>query len=134
MSPVGIHSTCSHALWGAFPLIWVPKVLEWHHCHHVIASSWTRQSRPLLFFSRVNNFSIVTTNACCRFRCARVDFTTAYGKVAKSARYCPLGFHVVLPRVLGINEGLLSFFFVLLTRLSARCLLSSRPVVATGIR
>ena len=43
-----------------------------------------------LFFPRGNNFSIVTTNACCRFRYARAAFTTADGKVAESARYCPL--------------------------------------------
>ena len=24
----------------------VPKVLAWHHCRHVFAISWTRQSRP----------------------------------------------------------------------------------------
>ena len=35
-----------------------------------------------LFFPRVNNFSIVTTNAFCWFRYARAAFTTADGKVA----------------------------------------------------
>ena len=50
VSPDGIHNKCSNAICGAFLLIWVSKVLVWHHCRHVLASSWTRQSRPLLFF------------------------------------------------------------------------------------
>ena len=40
--------------------------------------------------------------------------------------------HVVVPRVPDFYEGLLSFFLVVLpTRLSARCLLSSRPETAS---
>ena len=88
---VGIHNTCSNVICGAFPLIWVSKVLVWHHCHHVIANFWTRQSRLSLFFPRAFIFSIVTTIACCPFHWARATFTTADGKVAKSARGCPLG-------------------------------------------
>ena len=58
--------------------------------HHVFASFCTRQSRPSLFFPRVDNLSIGTTNACCRFRKAPAAFTSADGKVAESARCCPL--------------------------------------------
>ena len=58
------HFGSSHFLFE----ILVSQVLVWHHCHHVFASSCTRQSRPSFSFPRVNNFSIVTTNACCRFR------------------------------------------------------------------
>ena len=36
---------------------WDSKVLVWHHCHHVLARFLTRQSRPLLFFSRGFTFS-----------------------------------------------------------------------------
>ena len=39
----------------------------WHHCHHVFENFWMRQSKLSLFFPRVNNFSIVTTFACCPF-------------------------------------------------------------------
>ena len=35
-----------------------------------------------------NNFSIVTTNACCPSRQAPLTFTTADGKVAEFARCC----------------------------------------------
>ena len=66
-------------------------MLVWHHCRHIFARFWTRQSRPSPFFPRVNNFSIVTTIACCRFRSARAAFTAADGKVTESARCCPLG-------------------------------------------
>ena len=52
---------------GCIPPIWVPQVLVSHHCHHVFANFWMRQSRPLLFFPRVINFSTVTTIACCPF-------------------------------------------------------------------
>ena len=41
------------------------------------------------------------------------------------------GLHVVVPRVPSFYEGLLSFFFVLPTRLSAQCLLSSWPDTAS---
>ena len=65
-------------------------MLVWHHCQHVFAISWTRQSRPSPLPS-ANTISIVTTDACCRFRQARTTLTTAGGKVAKSARCCPPG-------------------------------------------
>ena len=91
------------------------KVLEWHHCHQVIADFWTRQSRLSLFFPRAFIFSFLTTNACCLFHSARATFTTTDGKVAKSARCCPLGpsrcfatcswFQWRLPLVHGFNEG-----------------------------
>ena len=60
----------------------VLQVLVRHHCSMLAVKS---------FFPRVNNFSIVTTNACCPFRQARVVFTTADGKVTEFARCCPLG-------------------------------------------
>ena len=41
------------------------------------------------------------------------------------------GLHVVVPRVHGFYERLISFFVLLPTRLSARCLLSSRPDTAS---
>ena len=75
-----IRAVCS--LWCCSPT-WVSQVLVWHHCHHVLANTF--------FFPRVSNFSIVTTNACCRFRYARAAFTTADGKVAESVRCCPPG-------------------------------------------
>ena len=94
----GIHNTCSHAPLGCISPTWDSQVHVWHHCHHVFANSWTRQSRPSLFFPRVNNFSIVTTIAFCPFREARATFTTADGKVAESARSLSTGaFHFVLP-------------------------------------
>ena len=91
VSPVGCQNTCSLSLCGAFPTSGSHKVLVWHHCYHVFASSWMRQSRPSFFFPRVNNFSIVTTIACCWFRQARATFTTPDGKVAEFVRCCPLG-------------------------------------------
>ena len=36
-------------------------VAPWHHCHHFLASSQTRQSRPLLFLPRGCTFSMVKT-------------------------------------------------------------------------
>ena len=50
VSPVGIQFTYNRPSEILFPLPWCSQVLVWHHCHHVLASSETRQSRPLLFF------------------------------------------------------------------------------------
>ena len=85
--PVYIQST----LWDIFPLPWGSQVLVWHHCHHAFTSSYTRQSRPLLFFPRGCIFSMVTTIVCCLCHLVRVTFTIAVGKVAKIARRCPPG-------------------------------------------
>ena len=95
-----------------------------------------RQSRPSLFFPGVNNFSIVTTNACCRFRYARAAFTTADGKVAKSARCCPLGPSRCFAMMFMVSRKFFSppcHFCdrIVLTLLSARCLLSSWPDTAS---
>ena len=68
-----------------FLFLGISKVLVWHHCHHVFANFWTRQSRPSLFFPRGSTLSAVTTIACCPYLCAKATFTTADGKVAKSA-------------------------------------------------
>ena len=38
-SLVGILLTYCRACWGTVPLPWGSQVLEWQHCHHVIASS-----------------------------------------------------------------------------------------------
>ena len=100
------------------------------------ASSWTRQSRPSPLFPRVNNFSIVTTNACCRFREARAAFTTADGKVAKSATCCPMGpsrcFDMMSMVSRKISSPSLSLCAgIVLTRLSARYLPSSWPDTAS---
>ena len=70
VSLVGFHFTCSRVFSGAFPTSglhksWCGNIAR-HHCHHVFESLWTRQSRPLFLFLRVDNFSIVTTNVCCR--------------------------------------------------------------------
>ena len=51
VSPVGIQFTYNRPSETLFPLPWCSQVLVWHHCHYVLASSETRQSRPLLFFS-----------------------------------------------------------------------------------
>ena len=100
-----------------------------------------RQSRPSLFFPRVNNLSIVTTNAFCRFRLARAAFTTADGKVAKSTRCCPLGPSRCFAMMCSWFDGSFSLLLchfrapvcasILLTRLSARCLPSSWPGAAS---
>ena len=66
-------------------------MLVWHHCHHVLASSQTRQSRPLLFFPRGCIFSMVKTSVCCLRHLVRVTFTLAVGKVAKIGRWWPPG-------------------------------------------
>ena len=71
MSPVGFHITCSLTFWENFP----PS--GFHKCK--------RGTNVVLA-----NLSIVTTIAYCRFCCARTTFTTADGKVAKSARCCAL--------------------------------------------
>ena len=118
----------SGSLW-CISHIWVSQVQVWHHCQHVFASSWTRQSRPSLFFPRVRNFSIVTTNACCRVRLARATFTTADGKVATFARCCPLGpSHCFCHDVHGFTEEFHSFFvtFVLVSYSSVCLLVVSR--------
>ena len=90
MSPIGIQNVCICALLGEVIRLG-PKLLVWHHCQHVFAIPWTRQSRPSPFCLVLNTFSAVTTNACCRFRQARTTLTTADGKVAKSARCCSTG-------------------------------------------
>ena len=103
----------------------------WHHFHHVFGNFWMRQSKPSLFFRRVNNFSIVTTVACCPFYSARATFATADGKVAKSARCSPVGpsrCFATCSWYQGRFTLTLCHFcaIVLPTRLSARCLQSSR--------
>ena len=100
-------------------------MLVWHHCDHVFARSWTRQSRPSPFFPRVNNFLTVTTNACCRFRQARGAFTTADGKVAESARCCPLVPSRCFAMMIMVSLKIFS------PSLSARCLPSSWPDTAS---
>ena len=79
------------ALCDTFPFPWGYQVLVWHHCHHVLASSQTRQSKPLLFFPRGGAFSMVKTIACCPCHVLRVTSTLAVGNVAKIARRCRLG-------------------------------------------
>ena len=91
VSPVGIQFTYNRPSETLFPLPWCSQVLVWHHCHHVLASSETRQSRPLLFSPRGCNFSMAKTLACYPCHKVRVTFTIAVGKVAKIARWCPLG-------------------------------------------
>ena len=45
MLPIGIQNVCICALSGEV-LRLGPKLLVWHHFHHVLEISWTRQSRP----------------------------------------------------------------------------------------
>ena len=40
----------------------VLKTLSWNQCHHIFATSWTRQSRPLAFCPVITTFSAVTTD------------------------------------------------------------------------
>ena len=46
VSPVGIQFAYNRPSETFFPLPWGSQVLVWHHCHHVLARSSTRQSRP----------------------------------------------------------------------------------------
>ena len=117
VSLVGIHFSCSHALRDAVHLVWVPPVLEWHYCHHVIAVFSTRQSRPSLFFPRVSNFTTdVIMHVVFSFK-HELATQQQMSKVSKFDRCCPLEpsrYFVTCP---WYNEGLLScFLFFLLTR------------------
>ena len=138
MSPVGLQNTCINALQGAFSTSWFHKCL----CGTIpttfsqVPGRDSQGLRP--FFPRVNICSIVTTNARCRFRSSRAALTSADGKVAESARCCPPGFHVAVPCILILFEGLLLSLFLLsrcggivLTCLSARSLPSSWPDTAS---
>ena len=89
-------------------------------------SAWTRQSRPSLFFSRVHNFSIETTIACCRFRLARqmAKWRNLLGVVHQ-------GFHVVVPRVQIFFQGLLFFFLLSCSRV---CLLDVSRLLGLTLR
>ena len=55
------------------------------------ASRRDSQDLCCCFFPRGCTFSMVKTIASCPFHQARATFTTAVGKVAKSARWCPPG-------------------------------------------
>ena len=119
-----------------FPFLWGYQVLVWHHCHHVLASSWTRQSRPLPFFPRGCTFSMVRTIACCPCHSVRVTSTLAVGEVARIAkRWLPelsgcLATHCgFLPKA----SALLIFLSCCLAHaLSARCFPSFRPDTASN--
>ena len=108
----------------------------WHHCHHVFARSWTRQSRPSQLSPRVHNFSIVTTNASCRLCYARAAFTTADGKVAESARCCPPGTSCCFAMWFMVSRKDLITFFVtfLLVSCSRVCLLDVSRLLGLTLR
>ena len=64
--------------------LWGSQVLVWHHCRHVLASCWIFLSWLHLLDGEDNCMLSVPYQA-------RATFTTADGKVAKSARRCPPG-------------------------------------------
>ena len=91
--------------------------------------------KTIALVPRVNNFSIETTIAYCRFRQARATFTTAVGKVAESARYCPLAFTLFCHDVHGLKE---SFSLILchfgIVSCSRVCLLVVSRLLALTLR
>ena len=85
-----------------------------HHCHHLFANSWRRQSRP-------SPFSLVLDNCM-----LSVPLGAARGKVAKSAKCCPQGTLWY--------QGRFNLFFVTFVVLSCQrvCLLDvSRLIILT---
>ena len=89
VSPVERQNTCSLSLCGAFPtsgshMCWCGTIAT------TFRNVLDEIVKTIALVPRVNNFSIETTIACCRFRFARATFTTADGKVSEFARCCPL--------------------------------------------
>ena len=99
-----------------FPFPWDCQVLVWHHCHHVLSSSSTRQSRPLPFFPRTCTFSMVMTIACCPCHVVRVTSTLALGKVAKNCQAVAAGAFMLFGYALWVffKTRVLSFFLTVL--------------------
>ena len=120
----------------SFPFPWDCQVLVWHHCHHVLSSSSTRQSRHLPFFPHSCTFSMVMTIACCPCHVVRGDLHfSSWQSWRKIAKRWLLELSCYLATLCGFlqNAGALLYYLscCLAHVLCARCFPSVRSDTAS---
>ena len=116
--------------------IWISPVHVWHQCHHVFECSWTRQSRLRCFSLVLTTSRLWRQLHVVRSFLSTSDLHCSRWQSGEICQVLSTGAFTLCCHVFMVSRKIhshpLSFCAIILpTRLSARCLPSSRPGTAS---